>query len=167
MYLVQQLVTHRVEADAPAGILRLRDDGGAVGLDLRDRVRQVPRMRDRPPFAAVVAARDLAGALEQVPDERAGREAIPVVPLPAVGVRGGAEEQRRVCHSTRDHDVGAAVERVHDRVRAQIRGCEQRLTGKVVEVGARLRIRQRRARVSQLREPGFEVVAEDGRDPEP
>jgi hypothetical protein len=99
-------------------------------------------MRNRPPLAAVVAARDLTRALEQVPDQRAGRQAIPVVPLPPVGVGGSAEEQGGVGHPTGDHDVGAVFEGLDDRACAQVGRREQRLAGKVVERRTRLRVRE-------------------------
>ena len=92
----------------------------------RDRVRQVPRVRERPPVAGVVAAEALARALEQVADEDAGGEPVPVVPGPAVLVRERREEQRRVGDPAGDHDVGALRERVGDRARAEVRGREQR-----------------------------------------
>ena len=119
--------------DAPARPRRLRDHRGAVGVDLRDRVRQIPRVGERPPVAAVVAAETLAGALEQVTDEDARGEPVPVVPRPAVLVRERREEQRRVGDPAGDHDVGALRERVGDRARAEVRGCEQRRRGERVE----------------------------------
>ena len=114
---------------APARARGLRDHRGAVGVDVGDRVRQVPRVRERPPVAGVVAAQALARALEQVADEDAGREPVPVVPRPAVLVRERREEQRRVGDPAGDHDVGALRERVGDRARAEVRGREQRRRG--------------------------------------
>ena len=101
VHLVQQLVAQRVGRDPPARARRLRDHRGAVGVDGRDRVRQVPRVRQRPPVARVVAAEALARALEQVADEDAGGEPVPVVPRPAVLVRERREEQRRVGDAAR------------------------------------------------------------------
>ena len=86
-------------------------------------------MGQRPPVAGVVAAEALARALEQVADEDAGREPVPVVPRPAVLVRERREEQRRVGDAAGDHDVGALRERVDDRARAEVRRREQRRAG--------------------------------------
>ena len=54
---------------------------------------------------------------------------VPVVPRPTVGVHARGEEERRVGDAAGDHDVGAEVERVDDRARAEIRGREQRCFG--------------------------------------
>ena len=107
VHLVEQLLAHGVERDHAAGRRRLRDDGGAVGLDLGDREADAQRVRVLPPRSRVVAAGDLARALEQVADDDAGGEPVPVVPRPAVLVDERGEEQRRVGDATGDDDVGA------------------------------------------------------------
>ena len=126
VHLVEELMAERVGAHATAGAGRLRDHRRAVGVDPCDRIRQVPGVRERPPVAGVVAAQALARALEQVADEDARGQPVPVVPGPAVLVGERCEEQRRVGDPAGDHDVGALRERVGDRSGAEVRGREQR-----------------------------------------
>ena len=108
VHLVQQLLANRVERDHAAGARRLGDHGGRRRLvDLGDRERDSQRIGVLPPRARVVAARDLAAALEQVADDDTGGEPVPVVPRPAELVHERRDEQRRVGDPARDDDVGA------------------------------------------------------------
>ena len=89
----------------PPGCRGLGDHGRPVGLALADRERDAERVGVGPPRTRVVAARDLAAALEEVADDDAGGEPVPVVPRPAVLVHQRGEEQRRVGNPSGDDDV--------------------------------------------------------------
>ena len=67
-----------------------------------------------------VAAGDLPGAFEQMSDERAFAEAVPVVGAPGERVHQRREKQRRIAHPPGDHDVGTTGERLDDRLGAEI-----------------------------------------------
>ena len=165
MDLVEELVAHGVEGDPPTGGLRLAEAGGAVGVDLRDRVRQVPRSRDARPVDAQVPAGALPGALEQVPDERAGREAVPVVPRPSVLVDERREEEGGVRDAAGDHHVGAGREGLDDRAGAEVGGGEQHRRRKRREGRAGVEVGEPAVGGERV-EVGDQVVAEHGRDPE-
>ena len=109
----------------------------AVGLHLADREADAQRIRVLPPRPRVVAAGDLARALEQVADGDAGGQAVPVVPGPAVLVDERRDEQRRVGHPAGHHDVGALRERVDDRPGAEVDVGEQRVGRQRQLVGQR------------------------------
>ncbi len=164
--LVEELVADRVEADPASRCLRLRDHRAAVGLDLRDRIGEVPRARDGPPVAAEVPARGLAGALEQVADEDARGEAVPVLERPAVLVHERPEEEGGVGDATGDDDVGALRERVGDRARAEVRGGEERWARELGERRSGLEVREW-CLGRERRHARGEIVAEDGGDPDP
>ena len=100
------------------------------------------------------------------PTRMPGREAVPVVPGPAVLVHERREEQRRVGDPPGDHDVGALRERVDDRARAEVRRREQRRRRETSSNGvAGVEVRERLAVLGVQRgEPAEHVVADDGRD---
>ena len=143
VHLVEELVPDGVEAHASAGGARLGDDRGAVGVDLGDRVGEVPRARDRPPVAAQVPAR------ASDPSTRAGGP----TSTPAASrsqsshahpcsCTSGARNSAASAHATGDHHIGALRERVDDRARTEVRRREHR---------GRRQLRERRAGVEVLR----------------
>ena len=106
---------------APARARDLGDHGRAVLADLADREAE-PRQVRHVLEAGIgeVAAGDLAGALEQVADERSPAEPRPVVHRPAELVDERGEEERRVGHAAGDHDVGALRQGLDDRRGAEV-----------------------------------------------
>ncbi len=121
MHLVEQLLLAGLQIDRSAGAGELGDDGAPVLADLGERkaeAREVGRLL----VAGIdeVAAGDLSGAFEQMPDERALAEPVPVVGAPGERVHQRREKQRRIAHPPGDHDVGAAGERLDDRLGAEI-----------------------------------------------
>ncbi|MCY1381783.1 hypothetical protein D9M69_697350 [compost metagenome] len=77
-------------------------------------------------LAAEIAAAALARTLQQMPHREALREAVQVLrpggaaERPAQAVHQRPEEERGVGHATGDHNVGAGVQRLHDRRGAQV-----------------------------------------------
>ena len=86
--------------DRHRAVLRHLADGKAQRREVRHVLE--PRIRE-------VAPRHLSRALQQVPGERAGGAARPVVRRPPELVDERREEQRRVGDAPRDHDVGAGA----------------------------------------------------------
>ncbi len=158
-------MAERVGRDPTARRGGFRDDRRPVGADARDRVRKVPRMRNGPPVARVVAAETLARAFEEVADEDARGQPVPVVEAPAVLVHERREEQRCVGDAAGDDDVGALRERVDDRARTEVRGREERRAPEGLERFAGVEMREGLPALGvQLGEVGEHVVADDGRD---
>ena len=67
-----------------------------------------------------IAAAQLARAFEQMANRGAACEAIDVIGRPPELVHERRNEQRGIGNATGDHDIGAARERGHQRLRAQI-----------------------------------------------
>jgi hypothetical protein len=88
----------------------------------RDRKAQTARVVDV--FVArirEIAARDLSGTFEQVPNERRAPERGPCVRCPAELVNLGRDEQRRIGGASRDHDVRSAGQGLDDRLGPDVR----------------------------------------------
>ena len=84
MNFVQQLLDDGEAIDPPASAGGLGDDHAAVGVDLGDRIAQIGHARhvlER--RIGEITASDLTAAFEQMAGERAGRQTIPVIQLPA------------------------------------------------------------------------------------
>ena len=72
------------------------------------------------------AAADLRSALQKVPNERSGGEAIIIVRRPTKLVNQRTEDQSAVNHAAGEHDVGAHRQSLGDRKRADI-GVQRRV----------------------------------------
>ena len=145
---------------APPDARHLGHDGAAVRGNLGDREAEASEPGDvGAARIGEVAARHLAGALEQVADSGGPADPRPVVGGPAEGVPDRPDEQRRVRGAAGDHHPGTLPQRVDDR-----RGAD-------VGVGRNEGVAQRFDRLPRLvdREPPAgddvqHVVAGDGRD---
>jgi hypothetical protein len=130
--LVEQLLGGGGDVQHAAGPVELAERRGAVGVDVREREAEA-----REPghvLAAgigVVAAAQLAGALEQVAHYRAAGQALDVVGRPTECVHQRRDEERRVGDAAGDDDLCAAVDRGQQRVRAEIgiRGHDRAVRG--------------------------------------
>ena len=167
MHFVEELLAHGVERNAPAGARRFGDDCRPVLAYFRDAIAQVKEIGNAFPLPgrAEIAAARLAGAFEQVADRQSLREPLPVVPLPAELERERPEEQRRIGHAAGKDDVGAASERLRDRLRAQIRIGKQQPLLHGGDIGARIEVRERLARRPQFIDAGSDRVAGHDGDP--
>ena len=70
-------------------------------------------------------------------DDDARRQPVPVVPRPAELVHERSQEQGGVGHAAGDHDLGAGVERLHDRAGPEVGTGEQGVVGQVQLGGPR------------------------------
>ncbi len=70
-----------------------------------------------------VSAGELAGAFEQMSDDGALAEEVPVVERPAEFVNEWREEERGIGDAAGEYDVGAIVERLEERRDAEIGVC--------------------------------------------
>ena len=110
------------------------------------------------PGIGEISAGDLARAFEQVSDQRAPAEQCPVIHRPAKFDDQRGQENRRVRRAAGDHDIGAGLERLHDRGDANI-GVGG--NDAVAERGDRLAVVERDIVFEKISE---DVVAGDGRD---
>src|SRR5581483_1442570 len=113
----------------------------------------------------VVPARALRTALEDVPGDDPGGEAVPVVALPAELPRRGPEGQRGVRDARADDDVGAALERLDDAPRAEVRVRRHHLLVERGERDALVEVAELHALRLEHGDPRQEVVPLDVRDP--
>ena len=158
-HLVDELLGDRRHRDPPAGVRVLGDDERAVGACFDDGIADVGEIGNRSPVVQTVAARALRAALDDVPGDDAGGELIPARRAPAELVAKRRHRERGVGRAAGDDDVRAALERLDDRHRADVRvGGEhaiadgrERLAG--VHVGERVSLSD------QLVEPGEQIVA--------
>ena len=121
VHLVEQLLLAGLQVDHAAGAGELGDDGAPVLADLGEGKAEVREVR-RLLVAGIdeISAGDLPRAFEEMPDERALAEPVPVVGAPGELVHQRREKQRRIAHPAGDHDIGAAGERLDDRLGAEI-----------------------------------------------
>ncbi len=108
---------------------------------------------------AEIAPACLSGAFEQMPDGQPLREPVPVVPAPVELVHDRAERERGIGDTAGDYDIGAAPERLRDRLRAQIGAGKQQALAHRRDVGAGVHMRQRLAARLQLVESIRDRVA--------
>jgi hypothetical protein len=121
VHLVEQLLLADLQVDRSAGARELGDDGAAVLSDLGER-KPEPREVRRLLVAGIdeVSAGDLPGTFEEMSDERALAEPVPVVAPPRELVHQRGEKQRGIAHPSGDHDVGSTGKRRDDRLGAEI-----------------------------------------------
>ena len=81
-----------------------------------------------------VAAGGLAAAFDQMPGERAGGEAVPVLGRPAELVDQRAQGHGAVDHAAGDDDIGARIQRRRDRERAEVGVGTRQLRGQRLAV---------------------------------
>lgn len=111
----------REAIDAPPGARQLGDHTGAIGLHLGQRKAHLVQPGNvHKPRVSNVAATDLGRAPEQMADHDALPQALPVVRRPAKAVHERRQEQRRVGHTPRDHDIGAGLQRGQQGIRAEV-----------------------------------------------
>ena len=115
--LVQQLFGGRRAIDHAPGTRRLGQHHAAVAGDFNDRVAHLFQPGHVGP-AVVVAAAGLRAAFEQVAGDHARGDAVPVSPAEFMQQR--ADGERHVGATAGDHDVGAAVECLANRRRAEV-----------------------------------------------
>ena len=121
MHFVEHLLLDRLQVHGAAGAGHLRDHGVAVGLDLRDREREVPRIGHvLEAGIGEVAAGHLRAALHQVADAVAGTELRVVERVPAELVHHRRHEDRRVGHAAGDDDLRALLQRLDDGLGAEV-----------------------------------------------
>ena len=99
-------------------------DNVAVGSDFRYRVPDL-RKTGNVLVSGIgkISARHLRTAFEQVSGERPGCEAIPVVGTPAERMQQWTERESGIGDPPGHDDIGVLVERVRDRLRAEIKIC--------------------------------------------
>ena len=156
----------RVDADAPAGTLVLRDRERAVGGRFDDRVADAREVGHLTPVG-VVAAGALRAAFDDVAGDGARCEAVPVLRAPTELVDERADDQARVGAATRDHDLRTAVEGFRDREGAQV---DVRAGDAIAHLGERragVEVRERLAGSHELIDVAHHVVALDDRDLHP
>ena len=108
-----------------------------------------------------IAAGDLTRAFQEMPDDRALAQQIPIVERPAELMDKRREKQRGIAHTSCDHDIGAAPEGLQDAGDAHIRVGRQNGVAERGDVARTLE--QGVVARSHDRE---HVVAGDGRDPQ-
>src|SRR5450759_1728022 len=121
VHLVEQLLLAGLRRHRAAGAFDLGDDQAAVFADFADRKAE-PREIGNVLVAGVgeVAAGDLAGAFKQMSGDGALPQQVPVIHRPAEGVNHRRQKQRGIGGAPGDHDIGAAGERLRDRLGAEI-----------------------------------------------
>ena len=110
MHLVEQLLAQRVKADAPARPRRFADNGLAIFPHLGDGIADVRQVGDGAPVSTEVAAAGLGAAFEQMADDDALGEPVPIVPAPSQFIDQWCEEERGIGNSTRQDDIRARVQ---------------------------------------------------------
>ena len=162
MDLVQQLLLDGPRRHRAARACDLGDDELAVLAHLADREAEPGEIGDvLCSGIGEIAAGDLAGAFEQVADQRAPAEHRPVVHRPAEFDDQRRHEDRGVRRAAGDDDVRAAFQRLDDRGDADI-GVGG--NDAVAHRGDRLAVVERHVVVVKV---GEDVVAGDGGDLEP
>ena len=118
---VEKLLLHRHQVDDAAAVLGLGDHEAPVSFDLDKGKAELGEARHvLDARIGVVAAGDLAAALEQVPHHRAGGKAVPVARIPAECVHGGREKQRGIGDAPGKDDVGTGFQRGQQCLGAEI-----------------------------------------------
>src|SRR5271154_2821358 len=120
MHFIQQLLPNRVEVDPASAAVGLMDDSGARLVDSGDRIADVRKVTDAFPVAAEVAATDLSGTFEQMAHYESLSQLVVFVPPPVEFVYQRREEQAGVRHAASHDDVGAASQRLDERLCAKV-----------------------------------------------
>ncbi len=108
------------DAHAAAGACMLGDGEGAIGLGFDDGVADVRHVGNVLPIHLAVAAGTLRAAFDDVAGDRARREFVVIVGLPAEAVDHGRERERGIGGAAGDHDVRAGSQRFGQREGADV-----------------------------------------------
>ena len=136
----------------------------AVLRHLRDRVADVAEPR-RVVGVDPQAAGGLRAALDEVPGDRRRREAVEIVAeVPAELVRRRADRQRRIGDAAGDDDARAELQRLDDRLRAEVGVGADDLVADGRERFAGVEVVERVPGREQFVEPRQQVVAGDDAD---
>src|SRR4051794_36789170 len=115
--LIDELLDDCPAIDRPAACIRLGDDYIPIFTQFCDRIADIRQAVVLP--IAAIAAGYLSAALNEVPRHAGRREVVPVVPLPAEFVHGGADGQRSIGDAAGNDEAGAVRQRFGDQASAE------------------------------------------------
>src|SRR6266487_3341960 len=109
MHFVEQLLTQGIKVDAPTSARSFADYSIAILPHFRNRIAYVRKIRYRAPISSKVSSRRLTAALQEMSNDDALRQFIPVVPTPAQLMYRRSKEKCGICDTACQYDIRPCI----------------------------------------------------------
>ena len=142
----------------------LHDVEAPVGAGFDNGIADVGQVGDPVPVVETVPAAALRSAFDDMPGDRARGDLIPRVGCPAERMHQRPQRQPGIGHASRDHDLGAALQRFDDRSRAEIGVGGEDFIADVMQGAARVEVHEIVPAGDQAVEASQQIVSGDDAD---
>src|SRR6266516_2406775 len=109
MHFVEQLLTQGIKVDAPTSARSFADYSITILPHFGNGIAYVREIRYRAPISSKVSSRRLTATLQEMPNDDALGQFIPVVPTPVQLMYHGSEEKSGICDTACQYDISSCI----------------------------------------------------------